>query len=105
MGGRADKGRTLTRYLTGSTGIPFLTWNGVTVEAPAPYKFSVTTSRSIQNWAENVRAITGDQPHMAIRYDYNMDSVADAWVGMRLGAFVPLLTLHYNSISDRIEGE
>lgn len=105
MGARADKGRALNRYLTGSTGIPFLTWNGMTIEAPAPYRFSVTTSRSVQNWIDNIRLTNSDQPHMAIRYDYNMNSVADAWVGMRLGAFVPLLTAHYNSISDRIEGE
>jgi hypothetical protein len=107
MGARRDKGRALTRYLTGSTGIPFLAWDGIhgAIDAPSPYKIDVTTSRSLGNWHDLIRGINSASQHMVIRYDYNMDSVADAWVAMKLGGFVPLLTAHYQTISDRVEGE
>ena len=106
MGVRRDKGRALTRYLTGSTGIPFLTWNGLQneIDAPPPYHIDITTSRNLGNWHELIRGI-GDGPSMAIRYDNALPDVSHAWVAMKLSGFVPLLTAHYNTLQDRIEGE
>lgn len=107
MGVRRDKGKAITRYLTGSTGIPFLLWDGIqnAIEAPAPYKIDVTTSRSLENWHNLIRSIEGDKPVMAIRYDNTLPDVSHAWVAMKLGGFVPLLTAHYNTMQDRIKGE
>jgi hypothetical protein len=105
MGVRADKGRALSRYITGHTGMPLLHWNGTTIESPPPYKFEVTTSRSLENWHNLIRGIEGYNPHMAIRYDNTLPDVSHAWVAMQLSGFVPLLTAHYKSIQDRIKGE
>ena len=98
---RNDKGRAISRYLTGSTGIPSLYWNNTTVESPPPYDFTVTTARKLMLWHEHIRGGNHGIP-IAIRYDHDLDSVADAWVGMRLEHFAPLLKAHYESISDRI---
>lgn len=107
MGVRRDKGRALARYLTGSTGIPFLTWDGLhnEINAPWPYHIEVTTSRSLGNWHDLIRGIDGDAPHMVIRYDNSLPDVSHAWVAMSLSGFVPLLTAHYNTLQDRIQGE
>ena len=98
MADRANKGRAVTRYLTGSTGMPSLLWDGIrgSIEAPHPYSIDVTTSRKLQNWHDLLR-----EEHkgirIAIRYDRNMDSVAQAWVGMTLQDFAPLLQAHYET--------
>jgi hypothetical protein len=107
MGVRTDKGLALARYLTGSTGIPFMSWDGAhsRIAAPSPYVIDVTTSKKLENWHNLLRAIDGPNPVMAIRYDNGLPDVSHAWVGMKLMAFAPLLTAHYNSISDRIKGE
>lgn len=105
MGVRADKGRILARYITGSTGIPFVTWQGVGLSVPAPYEAAVTTSRNLRNWQQDIATLPVDKPHIAIRYDRDLPDVAHAWVGMRLGAFAPLWQAHYENISDRIRGE
>lgn len=105
MGGRRDKGMALARYLTGSTGIPFISWQGMGVDAPAPYSFEVTTSKKLQLWHDQIWALPVDKPHCAIRYDGAMPDVGHAWVAMKLGAIAPLLALHHESIQDRIKGE
>lgn len=107
MGVRRDKGRALTRYLTGSTGIPFLHWDGINgcIDAPHPYVIDVTTSRALANWHDLIRDIKDDTQHMVIRYDNSLPDVSHAWVAMKLSGFTPLLTAHYNTLQDRIEGE
>jgi len=107
MGVRRDKGLALARYMTGTSGIPGLSWEGLHSEitAPPPYQIDVTTSRSLENWHDLIRGIDGDQPHMAIRYDNSLSDVSQAWVAMRLSGFIPLLTAHYNTMKDRIEVE
>lgn len=105
MGVRRDKGKALNRYLTGTTGIPMLMWDGSGIQAPSPYKIDVTTSRSLDNWHRLIREITDDKPHMVIRYDNTLPDVSHAWVAMKLSGFVPLLTTHYESMQDRIKGE
>lgn len=98
MGKRTDKGNALTRYLTGHTGIPFLKWDGVfgSIDAPAPYEIDVTTSRKLQSWHDLLRE---EKPsvHIVIRYDNGMDSLEQAWVGIRLKDFAPLLQAHYEA--------
>lgn len=98
MGRRTEKGNALTRYLTGRTGIPFLKWDGVnsSIDAPAPYEIDVTTSRKLQNWHDLLRQeVPG--VHIVIRYDNGMDSIEQAWVGMPLKDFAPLLQAHYEA--------
>ena len=105
MGARTDKGRALTRYMTGHTGIPMLAWDGMRgrIDAPPPYVIDVTTARKLQEWHDAIRESPVDSTHMAIRYDLGMSGVEDAWVGMRLRAFVPLLAAHYDSIRPRVQ--
>lgn len=108
MGTKRDKGMAVTRYLTGSTGIPFMSWNGghSQIDAPYPYMFRVSTARSISNWADQIREIEGDMPRVCIRYDGDIPDVSHAWVGMKLMGFVPLLTAHYeHNIAPRMEKE
>ena len=73
MGGRRDKGLSVTRYLTGQTGIAGLTWDGVRgqILAPPPYQIDLTTSRKLQNWHDLLGAEL-PTTHIAIRYDYGM---------------------------------
>ena len=98
MADRANKGRAVTRYLTGSTAIPSLLWDGIrgSIEAPSPYVIDVTTSRKLQNWHDLLRE-EHKGTHIAIRYDKGMDSIDQAWVGMTLRDFAPLLQAHYES--------
>lgn len=104
MGVRADKGRALASYLTGHTGIPLLAWDGMRgrIDAPPPYTITVTTSRKLQNWHDDIRESLPGGLSIAIRYDNGMPSLDQAWVGMQLHTFVPLLTAHYDSIQDRV---
>lgn len=105
MGARTSKGLGLTRYLTGHTGIPMLRWDGLRshIDAPPPYRIEVTTSRKLQNWHDLIREETPGQLGIVLRYDNGMPSMDQAWVGMQLHSFVPLLTAHYNSIQDRVQ--
>lgn len=107
MGVRREKGLALTRYMTGASGIPGLMWGGSVNEivAPAPYIIGVTTSRKLQDWHDAIRNSVPNKPHMHIRYDRGMDSPADAWVAMTLHNFIPLLTAHYDTQRERVEGE
>lgn len=105
MGVRTDKGKALTRYLTGNTGIPMLTWDGThgIIEAPPPYRIDVTTSRKLEEWHELIREEMPDGLSIAIRYDNGMPGLDQAWVGMQLHSFLPLLTAHYESIRPRVQ--
>jgi hypothetical protein len=105
MGVRNDKGRAVTRYLTGSTGIPMLSWNADnnTISAPPPYKITLTTSRKLENWHDILRREQTGGLHVAIRYDNSQPAVDHAWVGLSLKDFTVLLTAHYESIRDRVQ--
>lgn len=105
MGVRTDKGKALTRYLTGHTGIPMLTWDGLQsrIDAPPPYLIDVTTSRKLENWHALLREQLPGGLSIAIRYDNGMPSLDQAWVGMQLRSFLPLLTAHYESIRPRVQ--
>ena len=104
---RTGKGLALTRYITGTTGIPLLSWDGLhsSIDAPAPYRIEVTTSRKLQNWHDLIRAAPEMSQTMVIRYDNSLTDVSHAWVAMPLGGFAPLLAAHYETIQDRIRGE
>lgn len=107
MGVRADKGRSLARYLVGHSGIPLLTWNGLLgqVDAPYPYVIPVTTGRKLDHWHTAIRALPEDRIGIAIRYDNSLPSIDQAWVGMQLRPFTTLLTAHYDTIRHRGEQE
>lgn len=106
MGVRRDKGLAIARYLTGASGVPFLSWDGADsrIAAPAPYSFDVTTSRKLQHWTDNILM---DAPglHFSIRYDGTLPSVDKAWIATTLDRFAPLLQAHYETISDRMNKE
>lgn len=99
MGARRDKGQTIARYLTGHTGIPLLAWDHAAgaVDAPYPYAIRVVTARSLSKWHEDLHRLPLKGPHLSIRYDYSLGSVDEAWVGMTLGSFAPLLKAHYEA--------
>ena len=106
VGLRNGKGNAVTRYLTGSTGIPMLSWNysDSRVLAPPPYLLDVTTSRKLQHWHDLIRSDTSpDTIHAVIRYDMSMDSIEQAWVGMNMRTFSTILTAHYDSIRHRVD--
>lgn len=105
MGIRATKGNALARYLTGSTGIPFISWDGhdSRVNMPSPYSVDVTTARKLQVWHDNIRSDVPDHMiHASVRYDMMFDSIEQAWVGMNLRSFSTLLATHYDANRDRI---
>lgn len=105
MGVRADKGRALARYITGTTGIPFVAWEGTGIASPYPYQVSVTTSRALVNWHRDIHELSSDKPHMAIRYDNSLPDVSHAWVAMTLGGFAPLWKAHYDTTINIGRGE
>ena len=105
MGERTTKGNAVTRYLTGRTGIPMLTWNGQhsRIQAPPPYSFDVVTARKLQWWHDAIRDCTNDGIQAVIRYDNSIPTLDEAWVGMHLSTFSTLLTTHYDANRDRVE--
>jgi len=105
---RSTKGKAVTRYLTGHTGIPLLTWNGEnnTITAPAPYEPYVSTDGAwwrFRQYLDERQESTGIP--FVVRYDGSIENVDTAIVGIRLRHFAPVLAEHYKSIADRIEGE
>jgi hypothetical protein len=96
VGVRREKGMAITRYLTGHCGIVGLSWDGTCnqILSPSDYQIDVTTSRKLDNWHQLLRQETTNA-HISIRYDLGMDSINQAWVGMQMSDFVPLLTAHY----------
>lgn len=105
MGIRADKGRSVAKYIGGHTGMPFVRWDNNGLHSPAPYRFDLTTSKKLDNWHNQLREPRTNGLYAAIRYDYTVPTLNDAWVGMHLDDYVTLLTSHYESIQDRIKGE
>jgi hypothetical protein len=101
---KTSKGASVSRFLTGTTGIPLLTWDygQSEISAPPPYHIKVTTdAASWRFWK-----IVADLPQgisFVVRYDKYIHGVEDAVVGIRLSALAPLLEAHYNTISDRID--
>ena len=63
MGERTTKGNAVTRYLTGRTGIPMLTWDGQhsRIQAPPPYSFDVVTARKLQWWHDAVAGLRAEE--------------------------------------------
>lgn len=93
MAARRDKGLAVARYLTAATGIVGFRWNGQNIDSPAPYVVHLTTSRKLQNWTD---ALTdSDTLGFAIRYDYSLPELAEAWVGMKLETFAMLLQAYH----------
>lgn len=105
MSSRTDKGRSVANYLRTRTGIPSVRWvpsDGITVERP--YSFALVSDRSLWRFSEAMRALPTTGLPMVVRYDAHIESVDDAWVAMRLAAAAPLLTLHYEQITQHTEG-
>lgn len=82
-----------------------LSWNGHTIDAPYPYEFDVTTSRSLENWYTELRKEPTDRLRFCIRYDNSLPSLEQAWVGMHLSTFTTLLTSHFDTIRTRFDKE
>lgn len=100
MGRRRDKALAVTRYLTGTTGIPFIRWDGVRIESPSPYLIELTTDSVWDRFGSKVRA-TNEQLGIpfVIRYDGYVDGVENAIVGTNLKAFTQLLH-NYHQMGD-----
>lgn len=99
MGVRSDKIRMLYRYLIGTTGIPSLKLDGLDIEGPFPYVFTVTTAGKLQVWHDNIMHRNENKCiNIHIRWDRNLESVDKAWVGMTLHDFTTLLKTHYESM-------
>lgn len=98
---RRDKGRAVARYLTASTGIPLLTFDGATnrIDGPPPYRFRLVTDAA--NWRVFQAVRETNDP--VIRYDKFVEDVSSAYVVMKLSTFATLLGTHYNSIQDRVQ--
>lgn len=105
MGRRRDKGLATARYLVGNIGIPGLTWDASTgqIDAPYPYVIPLATERKLETWHDLIRVEPDDRLRFSILYNYGMDSLDQAWVGMQMRSFTPLLTAHYDTI--RYRGE
>ena len=102
MGLRADKGRAIVRYLLGHTGIPALRWTPNGVESPPPYNITILTAARMEDWRIAMNARPKSGINIVVRYDGYVDGLENAWVGMRLSEFVPLLKLHYDDNQDRV---
>jgi len=103
---RTLKVRTVTKYLTGRTGIPSLYYDRTTgnVQSPPPYRFGVSTDAAWWRLGKYLKEMPEDSLSFAIRYDkYIEGGVDNAIVAMRLEVFVKLLEAHYNTIEDRIK--
>jgi len=103
---RNDKGRAVTRYLTGHTGIPSLAWDGSTsmITAPPPYKPFVSTDNAWWRFRQylDLREDTVGIPFV-VRYDKTINGVDKAIVGIHLDNFADLVKAHYETITDRID--
>ena len=95
MGVRANKISVLFRYLVGTTGSAMLSLDKLDIKAPHPYRFSVTTARKLQVWHDHIlHDDESGKVNIHIRWDNNLSGVDEAWVGMKLDEFVPLLAAH-----------
>lgn len=104
---RSEKTRSVTRFLTGASGIPLISWDGSSLhlDAPAPYKFVVSTDATAWRFFAHVKDLPQDGIPAVIRYDKFLDNINDAVVGMKLPTFTTLLSAHYATISDRITNQ
>jgi len=101
MGRKRDKAVSITRYLTGATGIPLLRWNGSHIDSPRPYTIKVTTDGkwwSFSSYMKEISDINGIS--FVVRYDAHIPSVDKAVVGCTLETFTELLRV-YNEYIDR----
>jgi hypothetical protein len=107
MTSKSEKGKRVTKYLTGRSAIPNLRYEAKSqeIEAPYPYSLTVTTDAAAWRFFHYVKELPHDKIAAVIRYDRYIDSVDEAVVAMKLEAFSTLLAAHYESISDRINTE
>ena len=99
MSARRDKSLRIARYLTGHTGIPGITYSGdMDLVSPFPYKFRLTTDRSLQRLSERVKSLEDVRGlPSVIRFDGDLDGPPSAWAVMRLEQFCVILKAHYDA--------
>lgn len=104
---RGDKTRAIVRYIVSRTGIPLISWDGMSsrISAPAPYGFDVVTDAATWRFFQYIRELPDNQLNAVVRYDKFIEHIDDAVVGMRLSTYVQLLEAHYKTIEDRIRNE
>lgn len=90
----------MSRYITAATGIPLLSYDLTTshIVGPPPYDFVLTTDAAGWRFFQAIRT----SGSAVIRYDKFVESVEDAYVGMKLSTFAPLLAMQYASLQDRV---
>lgn len=96
MGVRNDKGRRISRLITGHTGIvtQFDLTEGII--APRPYSFTLCTDRHFGRHAQAVRDLSTYGIAGVIRFDNTFESVHDAWFTMRIDTALELIKLHHD---------
>jgi len=101
---RMDKVRAIKRYLIANTGIPgiYEQPRSNDLDAPYPYRIRIFTAHSQDLIHRYVRhEARRDMIDVAIRFDMDMASPADAFVVMPLETFSTLMKTHYET---HIEG-
>lgn len=98
MGTRKDRGEAVARYLTRSTGIPFIEWRSNKLDAPAPYYFPFTNGRTKDPWMLSLPS-NPERFTAAIKMDSNTDGAANAMALLRLSQFAELLKMHGDALS------
>ena len=94
MGRRRDKALAVSRYITATTGIPFIRWNGTSIDAPDPYRIELITDAMWWRFGEKLREATDTVGiPVVIRYDGYVDGVENAIVGTTLKAFTELMKI------------
>lgn len=100
MGDRHNYGLSVTRFLTGHTGIPNLRWDykHSLIESPLPYEINLTGERSSERLFSRVRA--QDPNHLgAVISRMGEQRIADSFVTMRLQSYSALLAAHYENVA------
>ena len=91
---RTEKGKSVTRYLTGHSGIVNLRWDGLNnhIDGPYAYYLDVSTDGRADRFFQGIRELPDDERIAAvIRYDKWIDGVDKAVVGCTLRTFAVLL--------------
>jgi len=101
---RKDKVNAVKRYLTAQSGIPLISWDGVSnrLDAPPPYAFCISTDLAGSRFFQNVNALSTEMIDVLIRYDAYIDNVDKAVVAMPLRTFTKLLIPHYEQARPRV---
>lgn len=98
---KSTKGKAVARYLSANSGIPTLFYDisSDTIDGPPPFRFKVITDRNTTRFFRAIR----EEDIPIIRYDRYIESIDEAYVGIKLSAFATILGAYYDSLRDRVQ--